>query len=243
MLTYPLPSTKIYRIGHTQNDDGSAADPWALPDWKYAPFFGRFADPEPHAQYRIRYAASKPYGSYVEALQKYRPDLAVLEAIAAVAHTTDPVLGGAVPDDFFARNALASADLVVPADQGLFDLVTGEGMARAHGVISAATRASGCALRDYDASTLLSATTRTFTQALSRVVYEYNLFNGIAYRSRYDPDAICLALFEGGHDFENANYDPIDKKAAELHAACAVHHLPAPATAMPSRLMPKGTGR
>src|ERR1700682_3345189 len=86
---------------------------------------------------------------------------------------TDPVLGPAIPADFFAKNVLASADLVVPADQGLIDLVSGEGMARAHGAIMAASRASGIPLTDYDASTLLSATSRTFTQSLSRVVFEY----------------------------------------------------------------------
>ena len=84
MLTYSLPSTKIYRIGRTEYDDGSAADPWELPDWRYAPFSGRFADPEPDPRYRIRYVALTPYGSYVEALQKYRPDLTVLGAVAAV---------------------------------------------------------------------------------------------------------------------------------------------------------------
>jgi hypothetical protein len=239
MLTYSLPSTRIHRIGRTQNDDGSAADPWALPDWRYAPFSGRFADPEPDAQYRIRYVALTSYGSYVEALQKYRPDLTVLAAIAAVTHATDPVQGPAIPADFFAKHALASANLLVPADQGLFDLVTGEGMARAHGAIAAASRASGFAFTDYDASTLLSATPRKFTQALSRVVFEYNQFNGIAYRSRFDPDAICLALFEGEHNFENADYDPMDKTSADLRAACAVHHLPVPAATISPTPGPK----
>ncbi len=239
MLTYSLPNTKIYRVGRTQNDDGSPADPWALPDWRYAPFSGRFADPEPDPEYRIRYVALKPYGSYVEALQKYRPDLNVLDAISAVGHATDPVLGPQLPADFFVKNALASGNLVISASEGLFDLVTGEGMARAHGAIAAASRVSGCALNDYDASTLLSATTRGFTQALSRVVFEYNQFNGIAYRSRFDPDAICLALFEGAHNFNNTDYDPIEKSSAEFRAACAVHHLPAPVTAIPLGPAPK----
>jgi hypothetical protein len=230
VLTYALPSAKIYRVGRTQHDDGSPADPWALPDWRYAPFSGRFADPEADAQYRIRYVALKPYGSYVEALQKYRPDLTVLDAMAAVACTTDPLLRPGIPTDFFVKHALATAELLIPGDQGLFDLVTGEGMARAHSAIAAASRASGFALRDYDASTLLSATTRKFTQALSRVVFEYNVFNGIAYRSRFDPDAICLALFEGAHSFENANHGPIDKTSADFRAACTVHHLPDTAT-------------
>jgi RES domain len=234
VLTYPLPSTRIYRIGRIRNDDGSAVDPWALPDWRYAPFSGRFADPETDAQFRIRYAALKPYGAYVEALQKYRPDLAVLSAMAAVACATDPLPAVGIPTDFFANNVLVSADLVIPHDQGIFDLVTGEGMARAHGAIAAASRASGTALRDYDASTLLSATTRKFTQALSRVVFEYNMFNGIAYRSRFDPDAICIALFEGAHDFENACHDTIERKSADFRAACAVHHLAEDAIAPPA---------
>ena len=60
MLAFRLPAATIYRIGRTQHDDGSRADPWALPDWRYAPFRGRFADPEPDAQYRVRYAALTP---------------------------------------------------------------------------------------------------------------------------------------------------------------------------------------
>ncbi len=233
MLTYSLTSNRIYRVGRTQNDDGSAADPWSLPDWRYAPFSGRFADPEPDSQYRIRYAALEPYGAYVEALQKYRPDLHVLEAIAAVGHATDPLLIPGVPADFFRNNALASADLVIPADQGLFDLVTGEGIARSHGAIAAASRASRCGLKDYYASTLLTATTPKFTQALSRVVFEYNQFNGIAYRSRFDPATICLALFEGAHNFDNAGCSPINNASADFRAACTIHHLPDPVPATP----------
>jgi hypothetical protein len=54
MLTYSLASTRIYRVGRVLNDDGRRSDPWALPDWKFAPFPGRFADPA--NEYRIRYA-------------------------------------------------------------------------------------------------------------------------------------------------------------------------------------------
>ncbi len=227
MLTYPLPSARIYRIGPTQNDTGSPADPWALPDWRYAPFTGRFADPA--NQYRIRYVAFSTYGAYVESLQRFRPDLELLNELAKVTDTDEPVLGPAIPAVFFEKHALAIADLVIPGDQGLLDLITGKGMARAHAAIEAASRRWGEALKDYDASTLLSATNRNFTQALSRVVFEYNQFNGIAYRSRFDPDVICAALFEGVHDLRNAEYDPIDQASEELYAACGVHNLPIPA--------------
>jgi RES domain-containing protein len=226
MLTYDLPSTKICRVGRSQNDDGSSADPWALPDWRFAPFESRFADPEKNAQYRIRYVALTAYGAYVESLQHFRPDLALLKELAEITDAGEPVLGPAIPVVYFQKYALARAELVIPGDQGLFDLVTGKGMARAHPAIQAAARQSGHKLSDYDASTLLSATPRAFTQALSRVVFEYNDFNGIAYCSRFDPSAICVALFEGVHDVRDAEYDAIDQASQEFRKACAVHHLP-----------------
>jgi hypothetical protein len=65
MLTFTLAKSMVYRVGRMRNDDGSAADPWALPDWRYAPFTGRFADPEadPH---RIRYVGLGKYGAFVD---------------------------------------------------------------------------------------------------------------------------------------------------------------------------------
>src|ERR1700681_4688923 len=79
-------------------------------------------------------------------------------------------------------------------------------------------------------STVLSASSRAFTQALSRVVYEYEQFSGVAYRSRFDPSAVCLALFDGAHDYRHPSYDVVDIASADFAAACEVHHLPVPRT-------------
>src|SRR5579875_3752412 len=104
MLAYRPPKSRIYRVGRT-HDHGAPIDAWALPDWRYAPFQGRFADPAPDPQYRVRYAAFSPYGAYVEALQRYRPDLTVLRRLAAVAGTSAalPLVG--IPSEFFVSNA------------------------------------------------------------------------------------------------------------------------------------------
>lgn len=222
MKPYPSPS-RVYRVGR-------AGTPWDLADWKYGPFNGRFDDPD--AEYRVRYVALTRVGAFVERLAKNRPDLDALATMARISATA-PVAVPTLPRDWLNENEAGAAEIDVPLDNGLIDLATGEGMAAAHPAIDAARRRAGYVLKDYDASVLLSGTPRAFTQAISRYVFDAG-FAGIVYRSRYAPDELCVALFEGRHQLTSSDATRIAIADPDLTRACTIHHLafatPAPGT-------------
>ena len=213
MKGYPSP-TRVYRVGR-------AGAPWDLADWKYGPFNGRFDDPD--AAYRVRYVALTRVGAFIERLAKNRPDLDALATMAEIAATT-PVAVPTLPREWLDENEVGTAEIDVPHDNGLVDLATGEGMAAAHLAIDAACRRAGYILKDYDASVLLSGTPRAFTQAISRYVFDSG-FAGIVYRSRYAPDELCVALFEGRHRLTSTDVTTIVVDDPDLARGCAIHHL------------------
>ena len=200
-----------------------ADGPWELAPWLYAPFDGRWDDPE--QQYRVRYAGVGRFGAFVERLIRYRPSLDTLAAIAAQENGEAPDIMPGLPPDWFTENAIGAAAIDVPNDNGIVDLVTGDGMAAAYAAVEAARRRAAFALHDYDASTLLSGTPRRFTQALSRIIYDMG-FAGIAYRSRFAPEEVCIALFESRHVLvqEEASTIAIDDEDLRAHAICIISH-------------------
>ncbi|MHB8178326.1 MAG: RES family NAD+ phosphorylase [Vulcanimicrobiaceae bacterium] len=195
---------------------------FTLPNWIYAPFGGRFDDPD--GTYRCLYCAEKRYGAFLEKLQRYRPDLATLRELEAIANAAPMEIKPVVPDKFFFENRAARAGVDIAGDLGIFDLATARGMADAHAAIEAATRRSGHVIHDYTAATLLDKNPREFTQAISRVIYEYG-YAGIAYRSCYDPDAVCFALFENRYNLNTIAEADILRSDEEFLAASRVHHL------------------
>lgn len=222
MKIYTTPE-RVFRVGHT-------ADPWALAPWKYGPFEGRFDDPD--AEYRVRYAGLSSFGAFVERISRHRTDLDVLAELNAVEHASLAVILPSLPPRWLEENASGSATLDVPHDNGLIDLITSDGIAAAYPAVEHARRRAAFVLRDYDASTLLSGTPRRFTQAISRYVYD-NGFAGIAYRSRFAPEELCVALFESRHALVSETSAPIAADDADLLRACDVHHIAPPASTLP----------
>lgn len=215
----------VNRVGYFEN-------PWSLADWKYGPFDGRWDDPR--GTYRVRYVAFGRFGAFVERTVRYRSSLAVLESLNTSAGSV-PVPG--LPNDWFQTNTVGTAIVDYPSDNGLIDFATAEGIAAAHAAIAAASRASGHRLTDYDASTLLGANPRRFTQELSRYVYDAG-FAGVVYRSRFAPDEFCAALFEGRHDVRDDCAVPIERDDADLLRACDLHHIPHPPIDVPRSIRP-----
>jgi hypothetical protein len=212
---HPTPAT-VYRVG-------GSAHVWSLPPWNLGPFNGRWDDPD--QTYRVRYVAPTPYGALVEKIARFRVDLDLLVAMAEV-ESEEPVPMGLppLPSAWTDENVLAVSELDIAEDRGLVDLATGEGMAAAHASIESARRRSGHIIRDYDAAVLLSGNPRSFTQAISRYAYDAG-FAGIVYRSRYAPDELCAALFEGRHALVDPRVAPIELGHVDLARALAVHHL------------------
>ncbi len=213
MKTFPAPPV-VYRVGRA----GSSLE---LAPWTLAPFTGRFDDPA--QEYRVRYVGISRRGALIERLAKYRPDLNAIAAINEV-ESDSPPLVPSVPLEWLDENEMATAAVDVPLDNGIVDLTTGEGMARAHAAIEAARRRTGRALSDYDASVLMSATPREFTQAISRYLFE-NGFAGVAYLSRFAPEEVCLALFEDRHSLHDATVATIANDDVDLANAFGLHHL------------------
>jgi hypothetical protein len=217
MNTYGLVGA-LYRIG-------PETDPWALPNFQRVPK-GRWDDPD--QQHRVRYAAFTRYGALVERLQRYRPDLDLLEQLANVNSADQLLLRPGIPPAFFKQLFFGRARLRLAADVGLLDLASAPGMSAAYALIQAASRRAGHGISDYDAATLLSANPRKFTQAISSIVLEDTDFGGIVYRSRFDPDELCVALFDQRHSIEEKWTAEIDRSDPEFRRACDVHHLPYP---------------
>lgn len=213
MRTFQAP-TVVYRVGRA----GSSLD---LAPWTLAPFDGRFDDPE--QEYRVRYVGVSRRGAFIERLAKYRPDLDAIAAINDV-QADAPALVPNLDAGWLDANEIASAAVDVPLDNGIVDLSSGDGMALAYPAIEAAKRRTGRTLHDYDAAVLLSATPREFTQSISRYLFE-NGFAGIAYRSRFALEELCVAFFEGRHALHKQSVAAIAPDDVDLSAALRLHHV------------------
>jgi hypothetical protein len=87
-------------------------DPWAWPDWSFAGPDGTFGNrfDDPLAVYRVLYASSQRFASFVECLAVLRPDpevLAELDVIEADARDSDePPGAGVVPSEWVEQRSV-----------------------------------------------------------------------------------------------------------------------------------------
>jgi hypothetical protein len=213
MRQFDSPFDFVYRVG-------LANGPWKLPDWRYSPFDDRFADPE--QQYRVQYAARRPFGAFVEKLQRYRPDVQAMSEIASVEGSQDPAPPTSLPERFYDEYCLAVAHLEISANQGLADFVTPEGVADASKAIAAAAAASRHRVAVADFPTIMARTPRAFTQYLGRWAYDHG-FAGVAYPSRFAPVETCFALFEGRHKLFSMMTRFLGPNLSDLVRAARIH--------------------
>lgn len=170
---------------------------------------GRFDDPMINGDadengYSVLYAATETRAAYLEALYRYRIPVARLVAIANEllldAQERDHLLEskGKLPADWLTHSLETRARLSLHAP--VFDLANSATIQRVRELF--APQIYGMGIEEFDFSTVLGGN-RQFTQMLSRWIWSMisedgsPLFSGIRYRSRFDPECICLALYEG----------------------------------------------
>jgi hypothetical protein len=172
-------------------------DPWAWPDWSRAHLDGTFRNrwDDPRGEYRVLYASSQRLGAFVETLARFRPDLEVVAAVAAIdGDDGAPLAAGTVPREWVEGRRLGVASVA-----GRYATI---GSARSLAFIRTALAASALhhRLAEIDAATIRLVAPRAFTQQISRLVYECvhagEPFAGIRYASRLGDEFENWALFE-----------------------------------------------
>jgi len=83
---------------------GYSPDPWAWAPWEYAPFTGRWDDPD--ALFRTIYAASSAEACFIEVLAQFRPDPGLDSDLASIAGCRDDVDYEGSPPGVVGRNWL-----------------------------------------------------------------------------------------------------------------------------------------
>jgi hypothetical protein len=189
------PPGLVYRIGRRP-------DPWAWPDWSFAGADGTFGNrfDDPYGVYRVLYASSQRVATFVECLAYFRPDPAIMAAYDHIEGCDDdsaePTTYGVVPQEWVERRLIGTGR------------PTGTYVELGHHQTLSALRASllprvvHYGLADLDAAAIRLSLPRSFTQEISRFLFEQTQsgqrrWDGINYQSRY------------GDDFENwAFYEP-----------------------------------
>ena len=184
MLDTKTPITPLFRLGRKP-------DPWDPPDWSRAQpdgtFGNRFDDPK--GNYRVLYAATQRVSCFVETLARFRPDLALIAELQAIAGEDDHVPLGTVPSDWYAPRVMGEATVT-----GAYaDLYGASWVSHLRQALAKDCIALG--LEDLDDSVLQQGEPRRLTQLASLKVNEAGL-DGIYYRSRYGHDLENWALFE-----------------------------------------------
>lgn len=83
------PDGPVYRLAR-------APDPWSYPDWSQANPDGTFGNrwDDPEGTYRVLYAGSSRFGTFLETLARFRPDLAVVAELGEIEGDGDPIPRG-----------------------------------------------------------------------------------------------------------------------------------------------------
>ncbi len=188
-------------------------DVWAWPDWAYAGNDGTFGNryDDPRGEYRVLYASTERVGAFVETLARFRPDPALVGALAEIEDAGDDMLPpGTVPAEWLQDRAVGEA---TPA--GDFADV-GASRSLAHLRVR-------LALDDLDASAIRRRVPRSTTQAVSRIVFECRAqdggpqFAGVSYGSRLGDDIHNWAIFEPT-EVEGSS-EPLDEDDPDLALA------------------------
>jgi hypothetical protein len=152
----------------------------------------RFDDPL--KQYRTLYCAQSPLTAFLEVLAPFRPHPKFVEDLKAfTGRSSDKVvIFGKLPPGWRRRNVLVSGMLNLQRGQvvDLTQLATLMGLEKEISALLLRHRERGL---DHG---VLRGRNRALTQALSRHCFDRG-WSGILYRSKFDDDEKCAALFEG----------------------------------------------
>lgn len=218
----------VFRVGYSP-------DPWAWVPWEYAPFTGRWDDPE--ALFRTIYAASSVDACYIEILAQFRPDPGLDPDLVAIVgcpedegYESNPP--GVVGQSWLLEHRLGSAHI----DGRFIDV----GHSRTIAVLRPVflPLALGFGLPDFDAAAIRIHAPREFTQLISRHLYgretgDGRLASGVAFESRHGDDLRLWALFErdadvgrdSSHLLRDCRDEVIDPEGEAFRRALELHGL------------------
>lgn len=203
--------------------------------------YGRFDDPldadkDDANRYSVLYCTQSSVAAFVETMGGLRPKLGAVEDLlkqmlisvderestAALLRTA-----GEVTRDWQHANHLTSGSVVTSAL--LFDLANAGAVQTLRIHLAPSLIAMG--LDDLDFGELLGSN-RTLTQAISRWVWLMKdedgqpLFSGIRYRSRFDPECMCLALYEDRYSIDgDVDIQPINRETPGFAEAASILRL------------------
>ena len=185
----------LYRLGH-------GPDPWEWPDWVYAKpdntFGNRWDDPE--GVYRVLYACSQRLGTFIETLARFRPDAAIIAALAEFEDDPEDDGPASLPPGHIPLSWLASRRLGEAVVEGSFgDAGHSATLAWLHATM--ADRLVHYGLKELDGSVIRLSAPRRLTQEISRRVFALTTgtsrrYGGIAYLSRLGDEFQNWAIFE-----------------------------------------------
>jgi hypothetical protein len=190
---------------------GRGPDPFEPPPWEYAledgTFGNRYDDPGAargiprEHRFRVVYCSTSAEGAFGETIARFRPAPALIAGLEEIEddEPVDPALfGGIVPADWRMTRRLGMTRL--DRSMRFLDLVAPDTVHALRRTPQIAQLAANLGLPDIDYSAV-NGPNRTFTQALSRFVYESSdaqgnpLFGGIRYTSRLNPQWECWAIY------------------------------------------------
>jgi RES domain len=232
-LSFAQTEGLVFRVGY-------APDPWAWVPWEYAPFTGRWDDPE--ALFRTIYAASSVEACYIEILAQFRPDPGLDPDLHGIAGCPEDESYESNPPGVVGRSWLKERRLGTAHLDGWFVDV-------GHSLTIAELRpvflsvAQGFGLPDFDAAAVRMHAPREFTQLISRHLYsreteDGRLASGVAFGSRHGDDLRLWAVFErdadvgrqSSHLLRDCRDEVIDpgseafRRALELHGLRLMHN-------------------
>lgn len=213
------PEGPLYRIGRLP-------DPLVFPPWEYAGG-GRFDDPK--REFRTLYAAESRLEPFIELLAPFRPSPEVIAALGAVSNATDERFEvGVIPSDW-ARKRCVRAFRLGPS-QCWLDLRSLQTREALRYLLAEDLVRLG--LNDLDVSDTRGRR-RELTQLISRFAYEAG-YSGLVYRSRFDDDICCWAIFEGAEIQPIGVIEPILPTDPDLLLAAKLFKLELESQARPT---------
>ena len=183
--------------------------------------------------FAILYVGTDPKSVFLEVLSQFRKSISEMQDLANEMVLDVPdrdrliESGGLIPESKLAQSQLATAKLMSVAP--VFDLADPEAVQSLRIHLAPSLIAMG--LNDLDFGELLGSN-RTLTQAISRWIWSMKsnsgepLFSGIRYRSRFDPEGICLALYQDRFSIDgNVTTQPISGDSPGFAGAASILRL------------------
>lgn len=182
--------------------------------------------------YAVLYAATEIRAAFLEAMYQFRTPLSRLKEVA-----NEMVLDTQERDSLFryectisglwlSNVALYEAQLVL--DTPLFDLANPTAIQLVREELAPVIYALG--IDDLDFGAVLGSH-RRLTQAISRWLWTLEtdsgqpMFSGIRYRSRFDPECICLALYQDRYTVSDIDTQPITPETPGFAEATSILRL------------------